>query len=184
MWETQVWSLGREDLLEKEKEMATHSSTLAWKIPWREKPGRLQSMGSQRVGQDWATSLSLSIRIYVKHKKTVYFLFLSLSKILWKISGYSFDLHTIVSVIDNSCGNSHWKYNKNCPWILSVWSYHNHYSLSKFQFSSVAQSFLTFWDPMDCSMPGFHCSSCPSSCPSPTLRACSNSCPWSRWFYF
>ena len=40
--------------------MATHSSTLAWTIPWREEPGRLQSMGSQRVGHDWATSLSLS----------------------------------------------------------------------------------------------------------------------------
>ena len=38
--------------------MATHSSTLAWKIPWTEEPGRLQSMGSLRVGQDWATSLS------------------------------------------------------------------------------------------------------------------------------
>ena len=46
-WETQVQSLGREDLLEKE--MATHSSILAWKIPWMEEPGRLQSMGSQRV---------------------------------------------------------------------------------------------------------------------------------------
>ena len=43
-----------------EKEMATHSSTLAWKIPWMEKPGRQQSMGSQRVRYDWATSLSLS----------------------------------------------------------------------------------------------------------------------------
>ena len=50
MRETRVRSLGQEDLLEKE--MATHSSTLAWKIPWTEKPGRLQSMGSQRVGQD------------------------------------------------------------------------------------------------------------------------------------
>ena len=50
MWETQVRSLGQEDPLEKE--MATHSSTLAWKIPWMEKPGRLQSMGSQRVGHD------------------------------------------------------------------------------------------------------------------------------------
>ena len=44
-----------------EKEMAAHSSTLAWKIPWTEKPGRLQSMGSQRVGHDWVTSLSLSM---------------------------------------------------------------------------------------------------------------------------
>ena len=50
MWETQVQSLGQEDLLEKE--MATHSSTLAWKTPWTEEPGRLQAMGSQRVGQD------------------------------------------------------------------------------------------------------------------------------------
>ena len=41
-----------------EKEMATHLSTLAWKIPWTEEPGGLQSMGSQRVRQDWATSLS------------------------------------------------------------------------------------------------------------------------------
>ena len=43
MWETRVRSLGREDLLEKE--MAPHSSTLAWRIPWTEEPGRLQSMG-------------------------------------------------------------------------------------------------------------------------------------------
>ena len=42
-----------------EKAMAPHSSTLAWRIPWTEEPGRLQSMGSLRVGQDWATSLSL-----------------------------------------------------------------------------------------------------------------------------
>ena len=48
--ETRVLSLGQEDLLEEE--MATHSSILAWKIPWMEEPGRLQSMGSQRVGQD------------------------------------------------------------------------------------------------------------------------------------
>ena len=48
MWETWVQSLDQEYLLEKE--MATHSSVLAWKIPWMEKPGRLQSMGSQRVG--------------------------------------------------------------------------------------------------------------------------------------
>ena len=43
-----------------EKEMATRSGTLTWKIPWMEKPGKLQSIGSQRVGHDWASSLSLS----------------------------------------------------------------------------------------------------------------------------
>ena len=51
-----TWMLGK-----TEKAMATHSSTLAWKIPWTEEPGRLSSMGSQRVGQNWATSLSLSL---------------------------------------------------------------------------------------------------------------------------
>ena len=55
MQETWVLSLGWEDPLEKE--MAPHSSTLAWKIPWMEEPGRLQSMGLQRVGHDWAASL-------------------------------------------------------------------------------------------------------------------------------
>ena len=50
MQETWVRSLGQEDPLEKE--MATHSSTLAWRIPWREESGRLQSMGSQRVRHD------------------------------------------------------------------------------------------------------------------------------------
>ena len=50
MRETQVPALGWEDPLEKE--MAIHSSTIAWKIPWTEEPGRLQSMGSQRVGHD------------------------------------------------------------------------------------------------------------------------------------
>ena len=50
MQETRVQSLDWEDPLEKE--MATHSSTLAWRIPWREEHGRLQSMGSQRVGHD------------------------------------------------------------------------------------------------------------------------------------
>ena len=57
MQETRVQSLGRED--PPEKEMVTHSSTLAWKIPWTEEPCRPQSMGSPRVGHDWATSLSL-----------------------------------------------------------------------------------------------------------------------------
>ena len=56
MQETRVQSLGQEDLLERE--MASHSSILAWKIPWTEQPGRLYSMGSQRVRHDQATSLS------------------------------------------------------------------------------------------------------------------------------
>ena len=55
MRDTWVRSLGGKDRLEKE--MATHSSILAWRIPWMEELGGLQSMGSQRVGHDWATSL-------------------------------------------------------------------------------------------------------------------------------
>ena len=53
MWKIWVQSLGWEDLLEKE--MATHLSILAWKIPWMDEPGRLQPMGSQRVGHDCVT---------------------------------------------------------------------------------------------------------------------------------
>ena len=60
VWETGVQSLGQEDPLEKA--MAPHSSTLAWKIPWMEELGGLQSMGSQRVRHDWVTSLSLTSR--------------------------------------------------------------------------------------------------------------------------
>ena len=72
MWETWIRSLGQEDPLEKE--MATHSSTLVWKIPWTEEPGRLQSMGSQRVGHDQAISLSLSFHILIG------------KRIVWKVS--------------------------------------------------------------------------------------------------
>ena len=50
IWETQVQSLGQEDPLEKG--MATHSSILAWRVPWTEEPGGLQSLGSQRVGHN------------------------------------------------------------------------------------------------------------------------------------
>ena len=66
MQETWFRSLGWEDPLEKE--MAIHSSTIAWKIPWTEDPGRLQSMGSQRVGHNWATphpSIHSFIYIYI-----------------------------------------------------------------------------------------------------------------------
>ena len=65
--DTRVRSLGWEDPLEKE--MVTHSSILAWRIPWMEKPGSLQSTGLQRVLHDRATSLSLSITILVRESK-------------------------------------------------------------------------------------------------------------------
>ena len=61
MQETRVQSLGREVPLEKR--IATHSSILAWKIPWTEKPGTLQSMGSQRVGHNWVTNTCIAVYI-------------------------------------------------------------------------------------------------------------------------
>ena len=67
--ETWVWSLGWEDPLEEE--MATHSSILAWEIPWTEQPGGLQSMGLQRVGHDWAHTDTRSIIPPYKGKSIV-----------------------------------------------------------------------------------------------------------------
>ena len=60
--------LDRSSAWSSEKAMAPHSSTLAWKIPWTEEPGRLQSMGLLRVGHDWATSLSLFTVIHWRRK--------------------------------------------------------------------------------------------------------------------
>ena len=61
IWETWVLSLGWEDPLERGT--ATHSSILAWRIPWTEETSRLQSMGSQRVGHDWVTFTSLHFKV-------------------------------------------------------------------------------------------------------------------------
>ena len=69
-WETQVWSLGRKDPLEKE--MVAHPSILAWKIPWMEESGRLQSMGLQRVGRDWSDFIShiMRCKIHLNNKNS------------------------------------------------------------------------------------------------------------------
>ena len=64
--EMQVQSLGQEDALEDE--MATHSSILAWKIPWTEKSGGLQSIGTQKVARDWSNSTYSLITISVTRK--------------------------------------------------------------------------------------------------------------------
>ena len=63
MWETQVRSLGQDDPLEKE--MATHSSILAWIILWTKEPGELQSMGLQRAGHNWATNTKV-VKLKIK----------------------------------------------------------------------------------------------------------------------
>ena len=66
-----------------EKAMAPHSSTLAWKIPWTEEPGRLQSMGSLRVGHDWATSLSYTFHSHTLEKEVA----THSSVLAWRIPG-------------------------------------------------------------------------------------------------
>ena len=66
MQETPVWFLGQEDPLEKE--LATHSNILAWRIPWTEEPGGLQSMRLQKVRDDWATNTSSHVKICVNFK--------------------------------------------------------------------------------------------------------------------
>ena len=78
-------SSSREELTEKA--MAPHSNTLAWKIPWTEEPGRLQSMGLRRVGHDWATSLSLYMKeitnmnlLYSTGNYTQYYVIISKGK--------------------------------------------------------------------------------------------------------
>ena len=63
MWEMWVWSLGQEDPLEKE--MASHSNILAWRISWTEKPGGLQATGSQRVRHDWSDLVGMYECIWV-----------------------------------------------------------------------------------------------------------------------
>ena len=78
MWETWVWSVGWENPLEKE--MATHSSILAWKIPWMEEHGRLQSMGWQRVRYNWATSLT--------HTYIFRFIYSTIKNTMWKSKCY------------------------------------------------------------------------------------------------
>ena len=65
MQETQVWFLGQEDPLEKG--MATHSYIIAWRIPQTDEPGKLQSMGLQRVRHDWATELNWTVEISGRH---------------------------------------------------------------------------------------------------------------------
>ena len=79
MRETRVRSLGREDPLEKE--MVTHSSTLAWRIPWMEEPGRLQSMGSLGVGHDCDFTFTFHLHAFEKEMAT------HSSFLAWRIPG-------------------------------------------------------------------------------------------------
>ena len=135
MRETWVQSLGQEDPLEKE--MATHSSILAWRIPWMEEPGGLQSMGSQRVRHDWATSLSLSLSTWTEGYTQEW---IHVDKVKW--GDWNHERKTLNSLfwfcLDWDLKNLHAKI-VQCGWGVCC---------------SVAKSCITLCDPMNYSTPG------------------------------
>ena len=96
MQETWVGSLGQEDLLEEETE--THSSILAWKIPWTEEPCELQSEGSQRVGRDWVTE-----HTYQKQEYECFFYDVQIASILHIISNWDKTVLVPYYILLNFC---------------------------------------------------------------------------------
>ena len=114
MQETQVWSLVWEDPLEKE--MATHSSTLAWRIPWTEEPGRLQSRGLQRVGHDWMTSLSFPYHVR-NYLVKVHIVSIKVSLLLlnleWRLTEFC-QKNTLVTA-NTLCQHKRWLYTWTSP---------------------------------------------------------------------
>ena len=122
-------SLGWEDLLEKE--MATHSSTIAWKIPWTEKPGRLQSMGSQRVRHDWMISLFFLTRglsvllIFLEKKNTLYFIDVFHFIFLVSISSLIFIIPFFLITLDSHCAY----FSDSLSWQFSFFSWNMPYFL-------------------------------------------------------
>ena len=121
--ETRIWTLGQQDPLEKER--VTHSSILAWRIPWTEETGVLSSVGSQRVGHDWTANTSY-INTYICVYIYIYIYFLCLFTICTYICKWSkYEFPVFFTVFINS-SNIYWS-----PTILDVlgkqwWKYrHN-----------------------------------------------------------
>ena len=117
MQEMWVWSLSWEDLSFPRKEMATHSNILAWKIPWTEEPGRLQSMELQRVGHNWVTEHILHFNMYILNRKDSSIIELILSGLLVLCHQLIFILKYIMLEISKGficiC---------NCIYCLSIWN--------------------------------------------------------------
>ena len=127
MQETQVWSLGWEDCLEKE--MAIHSSIVAWRIPWTEEPGGLQSMGSHRVGHDWS-DFTFTFHFHALEKEMATYS----SVLAWRIPGtrepgglpsMGLQSQTRLKRLSSSSSSSRtWK-QPRCPstdgWIKKLW---------------------------------------------------------------
>ena len=106
LWETQVRPLGQKDPLEKK--MATHFSILAWKIPWTEEPGRLQSMGSQRVGHRRLRDFSSLLWEFILHIcNTARFSCHSLHSILGSLTSLNFCLYILKFT---SCGERFYEF--------------------------------------------------------------------------
>ena len=143
MRETWVRSLGQEAPLQKE--MATHSSTLAWRIPWRKEPGRLQSMGLQRVRHDWATSYCHGLWQWGRQRPTPCKKVQEVSQRSWDGSGQTPSRRQRSS--PTNAPSQHWE--QFLPGKDGDQGF-----VTFVQFSSVAQSCPTLWDPMDCSTPG------------------------------
>ena len=146
MQDTQVWSVSWEDPLEEE--MATHSSILAWKIPWTEEPGGLQSMGLQRVRQDWMTEHRTLSRVPC-----------SIELVLIRYVFYTCCCEVASVVSDSVRPQRRQPTRLPCPWdsLGKSTGVGCHFLLQCMKVKSeseVTQSCPTPSDPMDCSLPG------------------------------
>ena len=134
-----------------EKAMATHSSTIAWKIPWTEEPGGLQSMGSRRVRHAWATSLSL-FHFHALEKEMA----THSSVLAWRIPGTP-EPGGLPSMGSHRVGHdwSNLAAAARIVLLLSWASSFNSHNTTIVCVCLVAQSCPTLCDPMDCSPSGF-----------------------------
>ena len=136
MQEIRVQSLGQEYTLEKE--MATHSSTLAWKITWTEERDRLQSMGSQRVGHDWATSLYL---LYLHSQRLQYNQWSRIRCFFLELSCFSYEPTDVGNLISDSSAFS--KSN------LYIWNFLDHVLL-KTSLKDFEHNLAGMWNECNC----------------------------------
>ena len=130
-----VWSLGQQDPLEEGT--ATHSSILAWRIPWTEEPGRLQSMGSQRVRHEWSNWACTHSEVQDAH--TLSFSNSSSRKYIYRVIGYKKSIHC--SILCNRKKSSYskmstrmkcirklfkkWNIIYQLKWVYTAWTWIN-----------------------------------------------------------
>ena len=141
--------------------MATHSSTLAWKIPWMEEPGRLQSMGSLRIGHDWATSLSLFTFMHWRRKWQPTPVFLpGESQGRRSLVGCHLWGHTVSDTTEATLQQLTFEPKSQSPWnnlVRKKWNIavaSTSLNSNEVKWSEIAQSCLTLCYPMDCSLLG------------------------------